>query len=125
LLDHRRNCKSGVFLRKTIQSLEEENRKLQGEIDSQKSRRSSVTEERNLRKILELVDQCIFLEKEVKDQSKISDAMGKQLSLAETRLDKLKARVELAQDSGRRKNDVTNEEIEAKEFAAKKKLETV
>jgi predicted RNase H-like nuclease (RuvC/YqgF family) len=125
LLDHRDNCKSGVFLRKTIQSLEEENRKLQEEIDSQKSRRSSVTEERNLRKILELVDQCIFLEKEVKDQSKISDAMGKQLSLAETRLDKLKARVELAQDSGRRKNDVTNEEIEAKEFAAKKKLETV
>jgi len=116
-----------IFCRKTIQALEEENRKIQKEIDTHKSKRSSSAEERNLKKILELVDQCLFLEKEVEEQTKISIAMGKQLSLAETRLEKLKVRVEMVNDESRdsKWNELTCADLDTKEFEAKKKLETV
>jgi hypothetical protein len=112
--------------RKTIRALEEENRKIETEIEAHQSKHSETIEGENLNTVLNLVDQYLALENDVKTETKTAHEVGKQLSFASARLAKLKAKVEARNISvGKGVSDISIHEIDAKEFNAKKKLQTV
>lgn len=111
--------------RKTIRALEEENRKIEAEIEAQKIKRNETIEGDNLTKILTLVDQYLTLDKEVRTGTKTVHEVDKQLSFASARLAKLHSKVEAANLAAGKSMEFSNKEVETKEFNAKKKLETV
>jgi chromosome segregation ATPase len=71
------------------------------------------------------VDQYLSLENDVKSETKTINEVQKQLSFASARLAKIKARVETSSSAAGKIIQISNKEIDTKEFTTKRKLETV
>lgn len=116
----------GLYFRKAIRALEEENRKLEAEIEAHKTLKTDIIEGAHLAKVLSLVDNLLELENDVTVETRTVQTVGKQLTFASSRLSKLRSRVELHQSAETQGiSEFSNKEIDQKEFAAKKKLQTV